>query len=263
MTRWRSCAPADRAPRSDRRRCRCCMTRSRMAGTRAGDGTACRKASIAVDAVARLILSDRGVDAHHARFQLLAVAGVLITWVREGTRHKCGLLIESRRGARGPSTRALLGYALARSNPYLRLNRSTIYPPGPAARHYPPRRRQALHQGAQQGVLKVMSKMRHSTLQSYCGAQIFEAIGLDRAFVGSTSRPPRRRSAALAWCRCRKRFDSGTRAPLVAKATNELPAAASTVAARRRAALFNPERCSSCSTRRAPAIRRLQEYTQW
>jgi glutamate synthase (ferredoxin) len=62
----------------------------------------CRKASVAVEAgVGVLILSDRGVDAHHAPIpSLLAVAGVHHHLVREGTRHKCGLLIRNRRSAR-------------------------------------------------------------------------------------------------------------------------------------------------------------------
>ena len=48
------------------------------------------------------------------------------------------------------------------------------------------------------GILKVMSKMGISTLQSYCGAQIFEAVGLDASSSTSTSRGPRRASAASA-----------------------------------------------------------------
>ena len=48
------------------------------------------------------------------------------------------------------------------------------------------------------GILKVMSKMGISTLQSYCGAQIFEAVGLDRAFVDRYFTGPRRASAASA-----------------------------------------------------------------
>ena len=57
-----------------------------------------------------------------------------------------------------------------------------------------------LHQGGRQGHLKVMSKMGISTYQSYCGAQIFDAVGLlERVRRASTSPAPRRRSRASAW----------------------------------------------------------------
>jgi glutamate synthase (NADPH/NADH) large chain len=58
------------------------------------------------------------------------------------------------------------------------------------------------------GILKVMSKMGISTYQSYCGAQIFDAVGLSSEFVDNTSPAPRPRSRALA-CPGRR----GNRAP--------------------------------------------------
>jgi len=146
----------------------------------------CRKASIAVEAgVGVLILSDRGVDAHHAPIpSLLAVAGVHHHLVREGTRHKCGLLIETGEAREVHHIALLLGYGAGSVNPYLAfeslddLIRQGLLPNvthNDAVKRY--------IKALNKGVLKVMSKMGISTLQSYCGAQIFEAIGLDGAFV--------------------------------------------------------------------------------
>jgi glutamate synthase (ferredoxin) len=146
----------------------------------------CRKASVAVEAgVGVLILSDRGVDAHHAPIpSLLAVAGVHHHLVREGTRHKCGLLVETGEAREVHHIALLLGYGAGSVNPYLAfeslddLIRQGLLPNlshNDAVKRY--------IKALNKGVLKVMSKMGISTLQSYCGAQIFEAIGLDRAFV--------------------------------------------------------------------------------
>ena len=146
----------------------------------------CRKASVAVEAgVGILILSDRGVDAHHAPIpSLLAVAGVHHHLVREGTRHKCGLLIETGEAREVHHIALLLGYGAGSVNPYLAfeslddLIRQGLLPDithNDAVKRY--------IKALNKGVLKVMSKMGISTLQSYCGAQIFEAIGLDRTFV--------------------------------------------------------------------------------
>jgi glutamate synthase (NADPH/NADH) large chain len=146
----------------------------------------CRKASVAVESgVGILILSDRGVDADHAPIpSLLAVAGVHHHLVREGTRHKCGLLIETGEAREVHHIALLLGYGAGSVNPYLAfeslddLIRQGLLP-GLTHNDAIKRYIKALNKG----VLKVMSKMGISTLQSYCGAQIFEAIGLDRAFV--------------------------------------------------------------------------------
>ena len=146
----------------------------------------CRKASVAVEAgVGILILSDRGVDASHAPIpSLLAVAGVHHHLVREGTRHKCGLLIETGEAREVHHIALLLGYGAGSVNPYLAfeslddLIRQGLLPNithNDAVKRY--------IKALNKGVLKVMSKMGISTLQSYCGAQIFEAIGLDRGFV--------------------------------------------------------------------------------
>ena len=146
----------------------------------------CRRASAAVaGGVGILILSDRGVDEHHAPIpSLLAVAGVHHHLVREGTRHKCGLLVETGEAREVHHMALLLGYGAGSVNPYLAfeslddLIRQGLLP-GLTHNDAVKRYIKALNKG----VLKVMSKMGISTLQSYCGAQIFEAVGLDRAFV--------------------------------------------------------------------------------
>ncbi len=146
----------------------------------------CRKASQAVAAgYGVLILSDRGVDATHAPIpSLLATAGVHHHLVREGTRTKCGLLIETGDAREVHHVALLLGYGAGAVNPYLAFE--TLHDlirqgllPGVHHDEAVIRYVKALNKG----VLKVMSKMGISTLQSYCGAQIFEAVGLAREFV--------------------------------------------------------------------------------
>src|SRR5262245_21289796 len=156
----------------------------------------CRKASQAVAAgYGILILSDRGVDATRAPIpSLLATAGVHHHLVREGTRTKCGLRIEPGDAREVHHVALLMGYGAGAVNPYLAFE--TLHD----------LIRQGLLSGVthdqavsryvkslNKGVLKVMTKMGISTLQSYCGAQIFEAVGLhrdlvDKYFTGTSSR---------------------------------------------------------------------------
>jgi len=146
----------------------------------------CRKASQAVaSGYGILILSDRGVDATHAPIpSLLATAGVHHHLVREGTRTKCGLLVETGDAREVHHVALLMGYGAGAVNPYLAFE--TLHDlirqgllPGVTHDQAVSRYVKSLNKG----VLKVMSKMGISTLQSYCGAQIFEAVGLDRALI--------------------------------------------------------------------------------
>ncbi len=217
----------------------------------------CRKASVAVDAgVGILILSDRGVDAHHAPIpSLLAVAGVHHHLVREGTRHKCGLLIETGEAREVHHIALLLGYGAGSVNPYLAFESlDDLIRQGllPGITHHDAVKRYI--KALNKGVLKVMSKMGISTLQSYCGAQIFEAIGLDRSVrrevlhVNLVEDRRRRREV-----RCRKRFDSGTRAPSARRRPTNCRAAANTSGGATASCTSSiPTPCSSCSTRPAP-----------
>ncbi len=143
----------------------------------------------ASDAVAAgytiVILSDRGADRDQAPIpSLLATAGVHHHLVRQGTRTQCGLVVESGDAREVHHCALLLGYGAGVVNPYLafetldemiRQRQLVGVRHDQAVIHY-------IH-ALNKGILKVMSKMGISTLQGYCGAQIFEAVGLDRAFV--------------------------------------------------------------------------------
>ena len=145
-----------------------------------------RRASDAIDAGYNiLILSDRAVDRERAPIpSLLATAGVHHHLVRQGTRTRCALVIETGDAREVHHCALLLGYGAGTVNPYLafetlddmirqRLLVGVTHEK--AVKNY--------IKALNKGILKVMSKMGISTLQSYCGAQIFEAVGLDRAFV--------------------------------------------------------------------------------
>jgi glutamate synthase (ferredoxin) len=146
----------------------------------------CRRASQAVaDGFDLLILSDRGIGPRHAPIpSLLATAGVHHHLVREGTRTRCALIVECGDAREVHHVSLLLGYGAGVVNPYVAFEtiddmiRQGMLP-GIG-------RKQAIAnyiKGLNKGILKVMSKMGISTLQSYCGAQIFEAIGLSQALV--------------------------------------------------------------------------------
>jgi len=146
----------------------------------------CAQASQAVrDGYTYLILSDRGMNEKLAPIpSLLATAGVHHHLIREGSRVKVGLVIESGDAREVHHAALLLGYGAGAINPYLAfetlddmIGQGLL--PGldqvTAVTHY--------IKALNKGVLKVISKMGISTIQSYRGAQIFEAIGLDNAFV--------------------------------------------------------------------------------
>ena len=146
----------------------------------------CRQASAAVEAgYAFLVLSDRGVDAEHAPIpSLLATAGVHHHLVREGARTRCGLIIESGEAREAHHMALLLGYGAGAINPYLAFETiEELICEGEVPGIDPPEGIRHHIRALTKGVLKVMSKMGISTLQSYRGAQIFEAVGLNKAFV--------------------------------------------------------------------------------
>jgi glutamate synthase (ferredoxin) len=146
----------------------------------------CKKASQAIQrGYTILILSDRGVNMEHAPIpSLLATAGVHHHLVREGTRTKCGLVIEAGEAREVHHCALLMGYGAGAINPYLAFEtlddmiRQGMLPDldhAKAVKNY--------IKALNKGILKVMSKMGISTIQSYCGAQIFEAVGLSQEFV--------------------------------------------------------------------------------
>jgi glutamate synthase (ferredoxin) len=133
-----------------------------------------------------IILSDRGVNATSAPIpSLLATAGLHHHLVRKGMRTRAGLIVECGDAREVHHFALLLGYGAGTINPYVAfetldqmIGQGVIKPEinhAEAVYKY----RKAI----KKGVVKVMSKMGISTIQSYRGAQIFEAIGLNRAFV--------------------------------------------------------------------------------
>ena len=145
-----------------------------------------RRAQDAVEAgYTILILSDRDADRIRCPIpSLLATAGVHHHLVRKGSRTRCALVVESGDAREVHHCALLLGYGAGAVNPYLAFEtlddmiRQRILvgiTHDRAVINY-------VH-ALNKGILKVMSKMGISTLQSYCGAQVFEAVGLERTFV--------------------------------------------------------------------------------
>jgi glutamate synthase domain-containing protein 2/glutamate synthase domain-containing protein 1/glutamate synthase domain-containing protein 3 len=134
-----------------------------------------------------LVLSDRAAGPDRVPVpSLLAVSATHHHLVRAGTRLQAGLVVESGEPRSVQSVAVLIGYGAAAVNPYVML--ATV-------------RELADREDAEQraiaavskGLLKTISKMGISTLSSYCGAQVFEAVGLsvelvERHFTGTPSR---------------------------------------------------------------------------
>lgn len=132
-----------------------------------------------------LILSDRGVDEHHAPIPaLLAVAAVHNHLISKVLRTEIGLILESGEPREVHHFCTLIGYGVTAINPYLALEtvrdlqarkRLGDITPEEAEKNY--------IKAAVGGIMKVMSKMGISTVRSYHGAQIFEALGLNTNFI--------------------------------------------------------------------------------
>jgi glutamate synthase (NADPH/NADH) large chain len=157
-----------------------------------GDGLAnamedlCRRATEAVAAGCDiLILSDRGADLGQSPIpSLLATAGVHHHLVREGTRTRCGIVVECGDAREVHHVCLLLGYGASVVSPYVAIETlEEMVQQGMLASVDREEAVQRYIKALNTGVLKVMSKMGISALQSYRGAQIFEAIGLSRSFV--------------------------------------------------------------------------------
>ncbi|HEX5495369.1 MAG TPA: glutamate synthase large subunit [Mycobacteriales bacterium] len=154
------------------------------------------RASEAIASGARmLVLTDRGADRHRAPIpSLLAAAAVHHHLVREKSRTRVGLVVESGDCREVHHVALLLGYGAAAVNPYLAFDTvRELARTGVVTGVTPERAERNYIQALNKGVLKVMSKMGISTVASYTGAQVFEALGLDRRtvaeyFTGTTSR---------------------------------------------------------------------------
>jgi glutamate synthase domain-containing protein 2/glutamate synthase domain-containing protein 1/glutamate synthase domain-containing protein 3 len=152
----------------------------------------------AVEAIRRgygfIVLSDRGVDPSHAGIPaLLATSCVHHALVRKSLRTQIGILVESGEPREVHHFALLFGYGADAINPYLAFDAidhliaqgDIAYKHDEAVYRY--------SKAVEKGILKVLSKMGISTLQSYRGAQIFEALGLapsviDDYFPGTVSR---------------------------------------------------------------------------
>ncbi|MFH8980362.1 glutamate synthase large subunit [Streptomyces varsoviensis] len=147
----------------------------------------CAEADAAIEDGARLIvLSDRHSDAEHAPIpSLLLTAAVHHHLIGTKQRTQVGLLVEAGDVREVHHVALLIGYGAAAVNPYLAMEsvedlvRAGTFLPGVEAEDAIRNLIKALGKG----VLKVMSKMGISTVASYRGAQVFEAVGLDDAFV--------------------------------------------------------------------------------
>ena len=131
-----------------------------------------------------LILSDRNQGPDRIPMPaLLATSAVHHQLVRQGLRMQTGLVIETGEAREVHHFCALAGYGAEGINPYvaletienLRANRFPDLDAGNVAKNYV--------KAIGKGILKVMSKMGISTYQSYCGAQIFDAVGLNSEFI--------------------------------------------------------------------------------
>ncbi len=146
----------------------------------------CRRASEATaDGHGILILSDRGIDKDHAPIPaLLAVSGVHHHLIREGTRTHVGLVVESGEPREVHHYALLIGYGAAAINPYLAFETlDDMVRQGQLAPADYEKAIKGYIKAVNKGVVKVMSKMGISTVQSYCGAQIFEVIGLNQEVI--------------------------------------------------------------------------------
>jgi glutamate synthase domain-containing protein 2/glutamate synthase domain-containing protein 1 len=167
------------------------------AGLKAALDELCRQASLAIQQGHGLvILSDRGANSEFAPVpSLLATGAVHHHLIRNGTRTRIGIIVETGEAREVHHFCLLVGYGAGAVNPYLAfetLENMVVSGTFPGLSDVEVVKKKYV-KAIDKGLLKVMSKMGISTAQSYHGAQIFEAIGLspdiiDRYFTGTTSR---------------------------------------------------------------------------
>jgi glutamate synthase (ferredoxin) len=142
-----------------------------------------------------IALSDRGINAQHAPMPaLLAVAGLHHHLIRAGTRGRVGLVLESGEPREVHHFALLIGYGCSAINPYLAFEAiDDLIREGLLVKLDHKTAVKKYIKAAVKGVVKTMAKMGISTVQSYRGAQIFEAVGLnsdvvDKYFTWTPSR---------------------------------------------------------------------------
>ncbi len=156
----------------------------------------CRQASQAIeDGCEIIILSDRGADEDNAPIPaLLALSGIHHHLIREETRTRVGLVVESGEPREVHHFALLIGYGASSVNPYLAFESLDEMIENGMLSGLDHRTAVSRYiNAAAKGIVKVMSKMGISTVHSYHGAQIFECIGIDpqvveKYFTGTVSR---------------------------------------------------------------------------
>ncbi|HPJ02308.1 MAG TPA: glutamate synthase large subunit [Candidatus Limiplasma sp.] len=131
------------------------------------------------------ILSDRGVNEKRAAIPaLLAVSGVQAYTIRKGIRTRLSILLESGEPTEVHHYALLIGYGCTAINPYLALATITDCVNTGLLKDDSAEHAQKMYIKANvKGIVKIMSKMGISTVQSYRGAQIFEAVGLNKTLI--------------------------------------------------------------------------------
>ncbi|MEU4163001.1 glutamate synthase large subunit [Actinoplanes sp. NPDC026670] len=170
--------------------------RDGAAGIKARLTQICRHVSEAIeDGVRILVLSDRDSNADLGPIpSLLLTAAVHQHLVREQTRTQVALVVESGDCREVHHAATLIGFGAAAVNPYLAFESvEDLIATGALAGVEPRKAVRNYVKALGKGVLKIMSKMGISTVSSYCGAQVFEAVGLDnkllqRYFAGTSGR---------------------------------------------------------------------------
>ncbi|MEL6231207.1 MAG: glutamate synthase large subunit [Cyanobacteria bacterium J06627_3] len=132
-----------------------------------------------------IVLSDRGMDATQAPIPaLLAVAGLHHHLIRTGTRTHVGIILESGEPREVHHFAVLLGYGCNVINPYLAFETlDDMVADGMLVDIIPEDAHKNYIKAVTKGTIKIASKIGISTLQSYRGAQIFEAIGLNHSVI--------------------------------------------------------------------------------
>ena len=141
-------------------------------------------AAVAQDYI-NIILSDRGINQELAAIPaLLATAGVHHHLVRTGARTKVGLVLESGEPREVHHFAVLIGYGIGAVNPYLAFESlGDMIGKGHLPKMQHDTAVKNFIKAVNKGLTKTMSKMGISTVQSYRGAQVFEAIGLNKEFI--------------------------------------------------------------------------------
>ncbi len=155
------------------------------AGMEAALAALCDAAEKSVrEGISILILSDRTVSEKHIPIPaLLATSSVHHHLVRAGLRTSAGLVVDTGSAREVHHFALLAGYGAEAVHPWLAFEtiaNMTELLPGDLS---PSEAKKRFIKAVSKGLLKVMSKMGISTYQSYCGAQIFEAVGLNSAFI--------------------------------------------------------------------------------